>query len=64
MSSAFLISTYELGYQPFGLASPAAWLRRDGIDVTLVDLTKDKLDLSSVASAGRDRERSVWNRRT
>src|SRR5262245_34673050 len=52
MSSAFLISTYELGYQPFGLASPAAWLRRDGIDVTLVDLTKDKLDLSSVASAG------------
>ena len=52
MSAAFLISTYELGYQPFGLASPAAWLRRDGIDVTLVDLTKDKLDLSSVASAG------------
>jgi len=51
-SAAFLISTYELGYQPFGLASPAAWLRRDGIDVTLVDLTKDKLDLSSVASAG------------
>ena len=22
-----LISTYELGHQPFGLASPAAWLR-------------------------------------
>ncbi|MCD6031138.1 MAG: hypothetical protein K0S78_3312, partial [Thermomicrobiales bacterium] len=22
-----LISTYELGRQPFGLASPAAWLR-------------------------------------
>jgi radical SAM superfamily enzyme YgiQ (UPF0313 family) len=52
MSSAFLISTYELGHQPFGLASPAAWLRRDGIDVTLVDLTKEKLDLASVASAG------------
>jgi len=52
MSAAFLISTYELGHQPFGLASPAAWLRRDGIDVTLVDLSKDKLDLSSVASAG------------
>jgi radical SAM superfamily enzyme YgiQ (UPF0313 family) len=52
MSSAFLISTYELGHQPFGLASPAAWLRREGIDVTLVDLTKEKLDLASVASAG------------
>lgn len=52
MSVAFLISTYELGHQPFGLASPAAWLRRDGIDVTLVDLTKDKLELSSVVSAG------------
>jgi len=52
MSSAFLISTYELGHQPFGLASPAAWLRRDGIDVTLVDLTKDTLDASSVAEAG------------
>ena len=24
---ALLISTYELGRQPFGLASPAAWLR-------------------------------------
>src|SRR2546427_3999501 len=24
-----LISTYELGRQPFGLASPAAWLRAD-----------------------------------
>ena len=24
-----LISTYELGHQPFGLASPAAWLRGD-----------------------------------
>ena len=24
-----LISTYELGRQPFGLASPAAWLRAE-----------------------------------
>ncbi len=37
---AVLISTYELGRQPFGLASPAAWLRRSGWDVTCVDLTK------------------------
>jgi hypothetical protein len=34
---AVLISTYELGRQPFGLASPAAWLRRHQIDVTCVD---------------------------
>jgi radical SAM superfamily enzyme YgiQ (UPF0313 family) len=33
-----LISTYELGRQPFGLASPAAWLRADGHEVTCVDL--------------------------
>ena len=32
---ALLISTYDLGRQPFGLASPAAWLRREGIDVRL-----------------------------
>src|SRR6185436_3126922 len=52
MSAAFLISTYELGHQPFGLASPAAWLRREGLDVTLVDLTKEKLDVSKIADAG------------
>lgn len=33
-----LISTYELGHQPFGLASPAAWLNEAGADVTCVDL--------------------------
>ncbi len=35
-----LISTYELGRQPFGLASPAAWLRRAGIRVTCLDLSR------------------------
>ena len=30
----------DLGRQPFGLASPAAWLRADGHDVTCVDLTR------------------------
>ena len=30
---ALLISTYEMGRQPFGLASPAAWLRAAGWDV-------------------------------
>ena len=33
-----LVSTYDLGRQPFGLASPAAWLRQAGHDVTLLDL--------------------------
>lgn len=33
-----LFSTYELGHQPFGLASPAAWLRGAGAAVTCVDL--------------------------
>src|SRR4029077_4574937 len=38
-----LISTYELGRQPFGLASPAAWLRADGADVVCFDLTREAL---------------------
>lgn len=33
-----LVSTYELGHQPFGLASPAAWLRAEGAEVTCVDV--------------------------
>src|SRR6187401_3611049 len=41
---ALLISTYELGRQPFGLASPAAWLRREGWDVSCLDAAKDRLD--------------------
>lgn len=39
-----LIATYEMGRQPFGLASPAAWLRRAGIDVTCLDLSRQQLD--------------------
>jgi len=40
---AVLISTYELGRQPFGLASPAAWLRRAGAEVTCLDLSRQAL---------------------
>jgi len=43
-----LISTYELGRQPFGLASPAAWLRRDGHEVRVVDLSRSPLPMPSV----------------
>ena len=48
---ALLISTYELGRQPFGLASPAAWLRRAGWVVECVDAAKDRLEEASLASA-------------
>ena len=38
-----LVSTYDLGRQPFGLASPAAWLRRAGLDVECVDTSREQL---------------------
>jgi len=46
-----LISTYELGRQPFGLASPAAWLRQAGFDVAALDLAQCKLDEQLVTSS-------------
>ena len=47
-----LISTYEMGRQPFGLASPAAWLRKRGHDVTCLDLSRDPLNESAIRQAG------------
>jgi len=47
-----LVSTYDLGRQPFGLASPAAWLRRAGHDVAMLDLAVDPFDAASFAGAG------------
>jgi radical SAM superfamily enzyme YgiQ (UPF0313 family) len=41
---ALLVSTYELGRQPFGLASSAAWLARAGAEVTCLDLARQPLD--------------------
>src|SRR5437016_4803573 len=49
---AVLISTYELGRQPFGLASPAAWLKRNGHEVTCVDLSIDRLPEAAIREAG------------
>jgi radical SAM superfamily enzyme YgiQ (UPF0313 family) len=46
-----LISTYELGRQPFGLASPAAWLRRAGVDVACVDTSVEELPASAIGEA-------------
>ena len=51
MARVLLISTYDLGRQPFGLASPAAWLRAEGHDVTCCDLTRSRLDRSAVLGA-------------
>src|SRR5260370_38607420 len=38
-----LVSTYELGRQPFGLASPAAWLAAHGHHVDCADLSVKSL---------------------
>ena len=46
-----LISTYELGRQPFGLASPAAWLRNAGADVVCLDLARQPLDEDALRRA-------------
>ena len=40
---SLLVSTYEMGRQPFGIASAAAWLGAAGWDVTCVDVAKEKL---------------------
>jgi radical SAM superfamily enzyme YgiQ (UPF0313 family) len=47
-----LISTYDLGRQPFGLASPAAWLRNEGFEVDCVDASRETVSDSRVGSAG------------
>jgi len=47
-----LISTFELGRQPFGLASPAAWLRKRGHEVTCMDLSREPLNEQALREAG------------
>ncbi len=46
-----IISTYELGRQPFGLASPAAWLRRAGAEVTCLDLSREEFREAPIRTA-------------
>ena len=50
MMSVLLVATYERGHQPFGLASPAAWLREAGIDVTTVDLSREPFSPEAFAT--------------
>ncbi len=40
-----------MGRQPFGLASPAAWLRSAGLAVVCADLGQDRLDAAAVHGA-------------
>lgn len=47
-----LLSTYDLGRQPFGLASPAAFLRAAGHEVDVADLSRDPLPRNAVRRAG------------
>ena len=47
-----LVSTYEMGRQPFGLASPAAWLRAAGHEVTLADVSVAAMPKDAVETAG------------
>jgi radical SAM superfamily enzyme YgiQ (UPF0313 family) len=49
--ATLLISTYDLGRQPFGLASAAAVLHAAGMEVNCLDLTRQKLDEALVASS-------------
>src|SRR5262249_18886785 len=46
-----LLSTYDLGRQPFGLASPAAWLRRAGAVVACNDLAVEPLNEAAIRGA-------------
>ena len=48
---ALLISTYDLGRQPFGLASASAALQAGGADVRCADLSRDRLADADVAAA-------------
>jgi hypothetical protein len=46
-----LISTYELGRQPFGLASPAAWLRARGACVDCLDISREAFREAPIRAA-------------
>jgi radical SAM superfamily enzyme YgiQ (UPF0313 family) len=49
--NVLLVSTYDLGRQPFGLASPAAWLSERGHHVLCADLCIDPLNPDRVREA-------------
>jgi|CXWL01.1.fsa_nt_gi hypothetical protein len=48
---ALLISTYDLGRQPLGLASPAARLQQAGVEIRAVDVSREPLTDEDIAAA-------------
>ena len=52
MTQVALISPYELGRQPFGLAEPARWLDDAGFHVRCCDLAIERLPADALAAAG------------
>ena len=46
-----LIASYEMGRQPFGVASATAWLTAAGHDVECQDLAIERIDAQKVAAA-------------
>ena len=48
-----LISTYALGHQPFGLASPIAWLNELNLNLNIncIDTSLEKIDIDIIKSA-------------
>ncbi len=51
MTRVLLVSTYEQGHQPLGLASPAAALRDAGHDVRTLDIAVQPADPAAFAAA-------------
>ena len=51
MTEIVLISPYELGRQPFGLAQPARWLDDAGFGVHCCDLAIERLPAAALAAA-------------
>jgi radical SAM superfamily enzyme YgiQ (UPF0313 family) len=51
MTQVLLVSTYELGRQPFALGSARAQLERAGHTVAVADVSLDELDADSVTRA-------------
>ena len=51
MTRVVLISPYELGRQPFGLAEPARWLDDAGFRVRCCDLSIERLPADALAAA-------------
>jgi radical SAM superfamily enzyme YgiQ (UPF0313 family) len=49
--SVLLLSCYELGHQPLGLALPLAFLKNAGLEARGIDLAVDPLDEDAVRSA-------------